>query len=375
IPLIIAWKRFEGSRYIDWFLQRGECSTKQLELSIYQTEEHKCELSTIQGESNSKRGHSRIDCLMFFREPPPDGSLNLVFYLHDTVVFINEVPPYESVPPVIVVTPFTLLKELEQLLKRRATLAEKEVSALKEQLATANQNLQLIEGKGGGGNKPPGGGGGGGGGDMDQTTMEIISRSGLEVELAAKEKELKVKPIVFLIFKLAHKMYNAVQKEWAAYKLVNLREKRRAKSTCGICKMRQKILVLCIVKNAPPTLDDRDEDKRLALSPPPSFYLSKSLFGQKVWAPVVTGTDAVQQVPHCYDNRREQEHMGALQLPSLETIGRSYASSKRGKFLEIFICQDCCLLVCIIDLPHLGHSIEIEPHLLRAMEEILLEAS
>ena len=73
---------------------------------------------------------------------------------------------------------------------QRATLAEKEVSALKEQLATANQNLQLIEGKGGGGNKPPGGGGGGGGGDMEQNTMDIISRSGLEVELAAKEKEV-----------------------------------------------------------------------------------------------------------------------------------------------------------------------------------------
>ena len=76
------------------------------------------------------------------------------------------------------------------LLLQRATLAEKEVSALKEQLATANQNLQLIEGKGGGGNKPPGGGGGGGGGDMEQNTMDIISRSGLEVELAAKEKEV-----------------------------------------------------------------------------------------------------------------------------------------------------------------------------------------
>jgi len=57
---------------------------------------------------------------------------------------------------------------------------------LKEQLATANQNLHLVEGKGGGGNKPPGGGGG----DMEQNTMDIISRSGLEVELAAKEKEV-----------------------------------------------------------------------------------------------------------------------------------------------------------------------------------------
>jgi hypothetical protein len=65
-------------------------------------------------------------------------------------------------------------------------LAEKEVSALKEQLATANQNLQLVEGKGGGGNKPPGGGVV----DMEQNTMDIISRSGLEVELAAKEKEV-----------------------------------------------------------------------------------------------------------------------------------------------------------------------------------------
>jgi hypothetical protein len=72
------------------------------------------------------------------------------------------------------------------LLLQRATLAEKEVSALKEQLATANQNLQLVEGKGVGGNKPPGGGGG----DMEQNTMDIISRSGLEVELAAKEKEV-----------------------------------------------------------------------------------------------------------------------------------------------------------------------------------------
>lgn len=72
------------------------------------------------------------------------------------------------------------------LLLQRATLAEKEVSALKEQLATANQNLQLVESKGGGGNKPPGGGGG----DMEQNTMDIISRSGLEVELAAKEKEV-----------------------------------------------------------------------------------------------------------------------------------------------------------------------------------------
>ena len=72
------------------------------------------------------------------------------------------------------------------LLLQRATLAEKEVSALKEQLATANQNLQLVESKGGGGNKPPGGGGG----DMDQNAMDIISRSGLEVELAAKEKEV-----------------------------------------------------------------------------------------------------------------------------------------------------------------------------------------
>jgi len=72
------------------------------------------------------------------------------------------------------------------LLLQRATLAEKEVSALKEQLATANQNLQLVESKGGGGNKPPVGGGG----DMEQNTMDIISRSGLEVELAAKEKEV-----------------------------------------------------------------------------------------------------------------------------------------------------------------------------------------
>jgi hypothetical protein len=73
------------------------------------------------------------------------------------------------------------------LLFQRATLAEKEVSALKEQLATANQNLQLVESKGGGGgNKPPGGGGG----DMEQNTMDIISRSGLEIELAAKEKEV-----------------------------------------------------------------------------------------------------------------------------------------------------------------------------------------
>ena len=72
------------------------------------------------------------------------------------------------------------------LLLQRATLAEKEVSALKEQLATANQNLQLVESKGGGGNKPPGGGGG----DMEQNTMDIISRSGLEVELAGKEKEV-----------------------------------------------------------------------------------------------------------------------------------------------------------------------------------------
>ena len=72
------------------------------------------------------------------------------------------------------------------MLLQRATLAEKEVSALKEQLATANQNLQLVESKGGGGNKPLGGGGG----DMEQNTMDIISRSGLEVELAAKEKEV-----------------------------------------------------------------------------------------------------------------------------------------------------------------------------------------
>jgi hypothetical protein len=70
---------------------------------------------------------------------------------------------------------------------QRATLAEKEVSALKEQLATANQSLQLVEGKGGGGNKPPGGGGGG---DMEHNAMDMISRSGLEVELAAKEKEV-----------------------------------------------------------------------------------------------------------------------------------------------------------------------------------------
>jgi hypothetical protein len=60
------------------------------------------------------------------------------------------------------------------------------VSALKEQLATANQSLQLVEGKGGGGNKPSGGGGG----DMEHNAMDIISRSGLEVELAAKEKEV-----------------------------------------------------------------------------------------------------------------------------------------------------------------------------------------
>jgi homeobox protein cut-like len=68
-------------------------------------------------------------------------------------------------------------------LLQRATLAEKEVSALKEQLATANQNLQLVEGKGGGCNKPSGV-------DMEHNAMDIISRSGLEVELAAKEKEV-----------------------------------------------------------------------------------------------------------------------------------------------------------------------------------------
>jgi hypothetical protein len=71
-------------------------------------------------------------------------------------------------------------------LLQRATLAEKEVSALKEQLATANQNLQLVEAKGGGGIKPPGVGGG----DMEQNTMDIISRTSFEVELAAKEKEV-----------------------------------------------------------------------------------------------------------------------------------------------------------------------------------------
>jgi hypothetical protein len=71
-------------------------------------------------------------------------------------------------------------------LLQRATLAEKEVSALKEQLATANQNLQLVEAKGGGCIKPPGGGVG----DMEQNTMDIISRTSLEVELAAKEKEV-----------------------------------------------------------------------------------------------------------------------------------------------------------------------------------------
>jgi hypothetical protein len=65
-------------------------------------------------------------------------------------------------------------------------LAEKEVNALKEQLATANQNLHLVESKGCGGNKPSGGGVG----DMEQNTMDMISRSGLEVELAAKEKEV-----------------------------------------------------------------------------------------------------------------------------------------------------------------------------------------
>ena len=79
-----------------------------------------------------------------------------------------------------------LVNNVMFLLLQRATLAEKEVSALKEQLATANQNLQLVESKGGGGNKPPGGGGG----DMEQNTMDIISRSGYEVELAAKEKEV-----------------------------------------------------------------------------------------------------------------------------------------------------------------------------------------
>jgi hypothetical protein len=57
------------------------------------------------------------------------------------------------------------------------------VSALKEQLATANQSLQLVEGKGGGCNKPSGG-------DMEHNAMDIISRSGFEVELAAKEKEV-----------------------------------------------------------------------------------------------------------------------------------------------------------------------------------------
>ncbi|XP_076348050.1 homeobox protein cut-like 1 [Tachypleus tridentatus] len=68
-----------------------------------------------------------------------------------------------------------ILNDLERA-NQKATLAEKEVSTLKERLAAAKQSLQLVEQI----QKAP---------DMEDA-VEVISRSSLEVELAAKEKEI-----------------------------------------------------------------------------------------------------------------------------------------------------------------------------------------
>ncbi|KAK7873142.1 hypothetical protein R5R35_006364 [Gryllus longicercus] len=77
---------------------------------------------------------------------------------------------------------------LAQFWQQRATLAEKEVSALKEQLASANQSLHLPVGEAGAKGKPGGGEDGGGGG-----VEHVVGRAaGLEMELAAKEKEVSV---------------------------------------------------------------------------------------------------------------------------------------------------------------------------------------
>lgn len=64
---------------------------------------------------------------------------------------------------------------------QRATLAEKEVSALKEQLAVANQN-SLSDSK------------------MAAGAGEDVNRSSIQVELSAKDKEVPSPSIIFTIY-------------------------------------------------------------------------------------------------------------------------------------------------------------------------------
>lgn len=75
----------------------------------------------------------------------------------------------------------TIIK-FDFLLLQRATLAEKEVNALKEQLTSAKNQTKSESGEQLLSNKMA---------DCEQQTLELISRNNIEGELASKDKEVR----------------------------------------------------------------------------------------------------------------------------------------------------------------------------------------
>ncbi|KAJ9601708.1 hypothetical protein L9F63_000099, partial [Diploptera punctata] len=96
------------------------------------------------GELSPKKRHPEYT--IFLMSFPLNSNLKRSLFLKKSYIIFNSLAKYGKDLIARQGIPFLLL-QFSEIVEKRATLAEKEVSALKEQLATANQNLQLIEGK------------------------------------------------------------------------------------------------------------------------------------------------------------------------------------------------------------------------------------